>query len=41
MTQKKPGGTLPKNEKSFAMKMAIPKTDLKKRGLIDNFHKAS
>ena len=33
MTRKKRGGTLPKNEKSFALKTVIQKIDLKKRGL--------
>jgi hypothetical protein len=32
-TREKRGGTLPKNEKSFALKMVIQQADLKKRGL--------
>jgi hypothetical protein len=31
--QKKRGGTLPKSEKSFVLKMVILRADLKKRGL--------
>lgn len=39
MTGKKTGGTLPKNEKSFALKTVIQKPDLKKHGLIADFWK--